>query len=50
MSPPRKAISVPDRMGAYMSALADVRVKRGSTLIKVAPFSIAFVTHLNEMG
>ncbi len=33
-----------------MSALADVRVKRGSTWMTVAPLSCARSTHLKEMG
>jgi hypothetical protein len=33
-----------------MSALDEVRVNRGSTLISVAPFSMASVTYLKEMG
>ncbi len=36
--PPRKAISVPERRRAKISAFADVRVKRGSTWMNVAPF------------
>jgi len=48
--PPRKAISLPERKAVYMSALAEVRVKRGSTLISVDPFSMASATYLNEMG
>jgi hypothetical protein len=48
--PPRKAMSVPERRAVYMSALDEVRVKRGSTLISVAPFSMASVTYLKEWG
>ena len=33
-----------------MSALEDVRVKRGSTLISLAPLSMAAVTHFMEIG
>ena len=33
-----------------MSALAEVRVKRGSTLIRVAPFLTALLTHLKLTG
>lgn len=36
-APPRNAISVPERSGAYMLERADVRVKRGSTWITSAP-------------
>ena len=46
-----KAISVPGRIWAKIFALEEVLVKRGSTLISLAPLSvIAFVTHLKEMG
>ncbi len=48
--PPRKAMSVPERMAAYTSAFAAVCVKRGSTTISFAPFSFAFMTHFMEMG
>ena len=48
--PPRNAISVPERSGAYMLERADVRVKRGSTWITSAPLSFALSTHLNEIG
>ena len=34
-------MSVPERMRTYSSALAAVRVKRGSTTIILAPFSFA---------
>ena len=37
MMPPRNAMSVPERIGAWISASAEVRVKRGSTWITVAP-------------
>ena len=43
-------MSVPDRNGAYMSAFEDVRVNRGSTLMRVAPLSMAALTHFMEMG
>jgi len=33
-----------------MSAVADVRVKRGSTWMIVAPFSWAFRIHLKAIG
>ena len=34
-------MSVPERMRTYWSALAAVRVKRGSATIILAPFSLA---------
>ena len=40
--PPIKAISQPDLIGAYISALEEVRVKRGSTLISFA-HDVAFI-------
>jgi hypothetical protein len=40
------AASVPGRMRAYMSAVAEVRVYRGSTWMILAPFSWAFRIHL----
>ena len=42
--PPKKAMSVPERIWAWMSALAEVRVKRGSTWMSLAPLPMAFVT------
>ena len=48
--PPRKGMSVPDRIAAYTSALAAVCVKRGSTTMSLAPRSFAFMTHFMEMG
>ncbi|MDI3515415.1 MAG: hypothetical protein PWP40_2644 [Rhodocyclaceae bacterium] len=39
--PNRKGTSVPERMRMYWWALAAVRVKRGSTTIIFAPFSLA---------
>ncbi len=50
MMPPRNAISDPDRIGAWMSASAEVRVKRGSTWITVAPFCFASVTKRKATG
>ena len=50
ISPPMKAMSVPERIGTYRSARAEVRVKRGSTLISFAPRSRAACTHLKEIG
>ena len=43
-------MSVPERRGAYSEQRADVRVKRGSTWMTVAPLSLARMTHLKEMG
>src|ERR1700759_1901364 len=44
-------MSVPGRIGAYMSATEAVRVKRGSTTTSLAPFSIlASITHLKPHG
>lgn len=48
--PPRNAISVPERRGAYRSAFAAVLVKRGSTTMSFAPFSFAFITHFMAIG
>ena len=50
MMPPMKVMSQPDLIGAYMSALDEVRVKRGSTLMSLAPLSFAAVTHLKDIG
>ena len=38
-------MSEPARSGSHMSAIADVREKRGSTWMIVAPRSRAFITH-----
>ena len=43
-------MSVPARIGAWMSASAEVRVKRGSTWITVAPFSFACSTKRKAIG
>lgn len=50
ISPPRKAMSVPARMGTNTSHRADVRLNRGSTWISVAPFSFAFSGQRNPTG
>src|SRR6266568_5892714 len=51
MTPSRKAMSVPCRIGAYMSATDAERVKRGSTTISFAPrLALASVTHLKPHG
>ena len=44
------AASVPGRMRAYMSAVAEVRVNRGSTWMIFAPFSCALRIHLKAIG
>ncbi len=51
MTPPRKAMSVPGRIGAYTSATEAERVKRGSTTISRALLcALASVTHLKPHG
>jgi hypothetical protein len=50
MRPPRNATSVPARIGAQRSAMAPVRVKRGSTWITFAPRSRALTTNLKPTG
>ena len=50
MIPPRNAMSLPARMGTWMSATALVRVKRGSTWMIVAPRSLASITHRKPTG
>ena len=50
MMPPRNAMSVPERIGAWMLASAEVRVKRGSTWITVAPRCCASVTKRKATG
>ena len=50
MMPPRNAMSLPARIGAWMSAIAEVRVKRGSTWITVAPRRCASTTKRNATG
>src|ERR1043166_2439681 len=40
-SPKRNATSVPERTRTYLSALAAVRVKRGSATMILQPFSLA---------
>ncbi len=50
MIPPRNAMSLPERRGAWMSARADVRVKRGSTWMMVAPRRLASTTKRNAIG
>ena len=50
MMPPRKAMSVPARMGTQRSAIALVREKRGSTWMIIAPFSLAFITQRKPTG
>src|SRR5581483_8611283 len=48
--PPRKAMSLPARMGAHMSASALVRENRGSTWMMVAPRSFAIITQRKPTG
>ncbi len=43
-------MSVPARMGTWMSATALVRVNRGSTWMIVAPRFFASITHWNPTG
>ena len=43
-------MSLPERMGAWMSQLALVRVKRGSTWMSFAPFMRARVGHRKATG
>ena len=43
-------MSVPERSRTYSSALAAVRVKRGSTTIIFAPFSFACSMCSNDTG
>ena len=50
MMPPRKAMSVPARIGTCTSATALVRVNRGSTWMIVAPRALASITHWNPTG
>jgi hypothetical protein len=51
MRPPKNAASVPVRIRWWMSATADVRVKRGSTWMILAPRStFAFTNHRKPTG
>ena len=50
MIPPRKAMSVPARMGTCRSAKALVRLNRGSTWMTTAPRALASMTHWNPTG
>ena len=43
-------MSVPARSGTHKSAIAEVRVNRGSTWMIVAPLSRASMTHLKPTG
>ena len=49
-TPNRKGMSEPERMRTYWSALAAVRVKRGSTTIILQPFSLACSTCSIDTG
>jgi hypothetical protein len=50
MIPPRNAMSLPARIGTWMSASALVRLNRGSTWISVAPRALASMTHWKPTG
>jgi len=50
ISPPMKGMSVPGRSAQWMSALAEVRVKRGSTWMTGAPRSLALAIHRKATG
>ncbi len=50
MIPPRNTMSLPARSGTYMSAIALVRVNRGSTWMTVAPRALASMTHWKPTG
>jgi hypothetical protein len=43
-------MSLPARMGTWVSAMALVRVKRGSTWMTLAPRALASITHWNPTG
>ena len=48
--PPSRAMSVPGRRGSQMSATAAVRVRRGSTLMSLAPLARALSIQRMDMG
>ncbi len=50
MIPPRNAMSLPARMGTWRSAIALVRLNRGSTWMTVAPRALASITHWKPTG
>ena len=50
ITPNRNAMSVPERSLTYWSALAAVRVNRGSTTIILQPFSFACSMCTSETG
>jgi hypothetical protein len=50
MIPPRKAMSLPARIGTYRSHMALVRLKRGSMWNTLAPRSLASITHWKPTG
>jgi hypothetical protein len=50
MIPPRKAMSLPARIGTYRSHMALVRLKRGSMWITLAPRALASITHWKPTG
>src|SRR6516165_6360922 len=43
-------MSLPERIPTYTSQTADIRVNRGSTWIRVAPFSLAFMGQRKPTG
>ncbi len=43
-------MSLPARIGTWRSAIALVRVKRGSTWITFAPLALASITHWKPTG
>ncbi len=45
MSAPSRTTSLPARMGMCLSAVAEVRVKRGSMWMTLAPLRRASLTH-----
>ena len=50
ITPPSSTMSLPERIGMCLSALAEVRVNRGSTWITFAPRFLASITHWNPTG
>ena len=49
-TPYRNGMSAPERMRTYWSALAAVRVNRGSTTIILQPFSLACSMCIKDTG
>ena len=50
ISAPSRTTSEPARIGMWRSETAEVRVKRGSTWITLAPRDLASVTHWYPTG